>query len=197
MDWIKRDLNVNWHPYTQMKDCDKNPPIFIDRADGLKLYDDKGNWYYDTISSWWCNVCGHNHPVIMEAICKQTQQLDHVLFGGFTHKGAIELAERLVELTPQGLERVFYSDNGSTAIEVAMKMSFQYWQNIGVGGKTKFVSLDNAYHGDTIGAMSVSGVDAFNKKFSRLFCETYKVPTPLSFSISMGAGFRGKCKNVY
>lgn len=177
-DWIKRDLKVNWHPYTQMKECDSLPPIMVDRTEGLKIYDDSGNWYYDTISSWWCNIHGHNHPVVMKAIREQTKKIDHVLFAGFTHSGAIELAEKLVEITPVGLDRVFYSDNGSTAVEIAMKMSYQYWQNIGIEGKIKFVSLDCGYHGDTIGAMSVSGVDAFNKRFMPLFIETYKVPTP-------------------
>lgn len=177
-DWIRRDLDVNWHPYTQMKECESMPPILIDRAEGLKLYDVEGNWYYDTISSWWCNIHGHNHPDIMEAIRKQTEVLDHVLFAGFSHKPAIELSEKLVEISPEGLDRVFYSDNGSTAVEIAMKMAFQYWQNVGVEGKTKFVSLDQAYHGDTIGTMSVGGPGVFIDRFSPLFFESYKVPTP-------------------
>ena len=135
-NWIKKDLEFLWHPYTQMKDCVISPPILIERARGVKLYDDKGNFYYDTISSWWCNVHGHNHPKIKAAIQNQLNSLEHVLFADFTHKPAIQLAERLVSITPQNLTKVFYSDNGSTAIETALKMSLQYWRNSGsVSGK--------------------------------------------------------------
>jgi adenosylmethionine-8-amino-7-oxononanoate aminotransferase len=179
--WIKKDLKFNWHPYTQMKDCREAPPILIERTRGVKLYDSKGNFYYDSISSWWCNVHGHNHPKIKAAIKKQVDSLEHVLFAGFTHKPAIKLAEKLVSLTPESLSRVFFSDNGSTAVEVALKMSFQYWHNIGIKGKTKFVSLDAGYHGDTIGTMSVSGVDLFNKVFSPLFFRSFKVPAPYCY----------------
>lgn len=178
MDWIERDLAVNWHPYTQMQHAYEKPPVLIERARGLKLYDNKGSWYYDAISSWWCNIHGHNHPFIMEAIRAQTEVLDHVLFAGFTHRGAVELAEKLVAAAPERLTRAFFSDNGSTAVEVAMKMSFQYWQNKGTGSRTGFLSFDRGYHGDTIGAMSVSGVDVFNKRFAPLFCRTYKVTSP-------------------
>src|SRR3989338_9650615 len=159
--WIKKDLKYIWHPYTQMKDCKKYPPILIERAKGIKLYDDKGNFYYDTISSWWCNVHGHNHPRIKEAIKSQLNSLDHILFAGFTHKNAILLAQRLISIAPNGLTKIFFSDNGSTAVETALKISFQYWQNTGKAKKTKFVSLDLAYHGDTIGAMSVGGLGLF------------------------------------
>ena len=149
--WIKKDLKYNWHPYTQMRDCLKFPPILIEKARGVKLYDVRGKFYYDTISSWWCNVHGHNHPRIKEAIRKQLDKLEHVLFAGFTHKPAICLAEKLVALSPGNLSRVFFSDDGSTAVEVALKMSFQYWQNKKEKRKNKFVSLDLGYHGDTIG----------------------------------------------
>ena len=130
-DWIKKDLQHIWHPYTQMKDCRKWPPILIEKTKGIKLYDGKGNFYYDTISSWWCNVHGHNHPKIKQAIKKQFDSLDHILFAGFTHKPAITLAEKLLAISPRNLTRVFYSDNGSTAVETALKMSVQYWHNIG------------------------------------------------------------------
>ncbi len=178
---IERDLLYNWHPYTQMKDCEDMPPIPIKKAEGVKLFDYDGNSYYDTISSWWCNVHGHGHPAIVKAISDQVRSLEHVLFAGFTHEPAVGLAERLVKITPEGLTRVFYSDNGSTAVEVAMKMSFQYWLNSGLEGKTKFISLDRAYHGDTIGAMSVSGVDLYNKKFSPLFFDAFKAATPYCY----------------
>lgn len=184
--WIKRDLKHNWHPYTQMKHCEKHPPILIERARGIKIYDSKGKAYYDTISSWWCNVHGHNHPKIKQAIKKQLDKLEHILFAGFTHKAAIELAEKLVSITPARLTRVFFSDNGSTAVETALKMSFQYWKNIGVKKKTKFVSLDYGYHGDTIGAMSVSGVDLFNGIFSPLFFSSFKADSPYCYRCPAG-----------
>ncbi len=179
--WIKKDLEYNWHPYTQMQDCRKFPPILIEKARGVKLYDMRGKFYYDTISSWWCNVHGHNHPRIKQAIRKQLDQLEHVLFAGFTHKPAILLAEKLVALSPGSLKRVFFSDDGSTAVEVALKLSFQYWQNKKAKRKNKFVSLSLGYHGDTIGAMSVSGVDLFNKRFSSLFFDAYKVMSPYCY----------------
>jgi adenosylmethionine-8-amino-7-oxononanoate aminotransferase len=181
-NWIKKDLRYIWHPYTQMKDCRTiSRPILIEKANGIKLFDDSGNFYYDTISSWWCNVHGHNHPVIKKAISKQLKLLEHVLFAGFTHKPAISLAEKLITIGPGNLTKVFFSDNGSTAVEIALKISFQYWQNIGVKTKTKFLSLDHAYHGDTIGAMSVSGVDLFNNIFSPLFFESFKVISPYCY----------------
>jgi len=183
--WIKKDLKFIWHPYTQMKDCRSLPPILIERARGARLYDSKGNFYYDTISSWWCNVHGHNHPRIKDSIKKQLYYLEHVLFAGFTHKPAISLAEKLIFITPEKLTKVFFSDNGSTAVEVALKMSFQYWQNIGRPKKLRFVSLDNGYHGDTIGTMSVSGKNLFNKIFSPLFFSSFKVPSPYCYRCPM------------
>ena len=185
-EWIKRDLKHVWHPYTQMKDCGRVPPILIERAKGLRLYDNKGNVYYDTISSWWCNVHGHNHPKIRKAISKQLNMLEHVMFAGFTHKPAILLAERLVSITPNNLKKVFFSDNGSTAVETALKMSYQYWHNKGKKHKKKFLSLDYGYHGDTIGTMSISGVDMFNEIFSPLFFESFKAPSPYCYRCPMG-----------
>ncbi len=187
-NWIKKDLKYIWHPYTQMKDCRRFPPILIERAKGAKLYDNRGNFYYDTISSWWCNVHGHNHPRIKKAIKKQLDNLEHVLFAGFTHKSAILLAEKLISITPKNLKKIFFSDNGSTAVETALKISFQYWQNMGKRRKTKFVSLDRGYHGDTIGAMSVSGVGLFNEVFSPLFFSSFKVPAPYCYRCPEGKG---------
>ncbi len=184
-DWLGTDLKHIWHPYTQMKEALRLPPVLIARAKGIKLYDAKGKFYYDTISSWWCNVHGHNHPRIKAAIKKQVDVLEHVLFAGFTHKPAIELSSELIALTKNKFNRVFFSDNGSTSVEVALKMSFQYWQNIGRKGKTKFVSLDHGYHGDTIGAMSVSGLDLFNAVFSPLLFSSYKVPSPYCYRCPM------------
>lgn len=184
--WLQKDLQYIWHPYTQMKDCQEVPPILIEKAKGLKLYDIKGNYYYDTISSWWCNVHGHNRSAINKAIKKQLTDFEHVLFAGFTHKPAILLAERLLALVPSNLTKVFFSDNGSTSVEVAMKMSFQYWQNIGAKKKTKFISLDNGYHGDTIGTMSLGGVGLFNKVFAPLFFSSYKIPAPYCYRCPAG-----------
>ena len=185
-DWLKKDLKYIWHPYTQMKDCRKTPLILIEKAKGIKLFDAKGRFYYDTISSWWCNVHGHNHPKVNRAIRKQLNSLEHVLFAGFTHKPAILLAQNLISLVTRGLTKVFFSDNGSTSVEVALKMSFQYWQNNGCKRKKKFVSLSMGYHGDTIGTMSVSGIDLFNKVFSPLMFESLKVCSPYCYRCPMG-----------
>jgi len=189
--WIKKDLKYNWHPYTQMKGCHHLPPILIERAKGLKLYDAKGKYYYDTISSWWCTVHGHNHPLIKEAIKKQLDSLEHVLFAGFTHKPAILLAERRAGVTPWGLTKTFFSDDGSTAVETALKMSFQYWQNVGKRRKTRFVSSDYGYHGDTIGAMSISGVDSFNEVFKPLFFSSFKILSPYCYRCPVGKKYPG------
>jgi len=183
--WIKKDLRYNWHPYTQMKDCKDSPPILIEKAKGIKLYDSEGKIYYDSISSWWCNIHGHNHPKIKGAIKKQLDKLEHVLFAGFTHKPAILLSERLISIAPDRLSKVFFSDNGSTAVETALKMSFQYWHNKGMKTKTKFVSSDYGYHGDTIGTMSISGVDLFNEIFKSIFFSSFKVPAPYCYRCPM------------
>lgn len=184
--WLKKDRKFTWHPFTQAKDCRKRPPILIERAKGIKICDSAGRAYYDTISSWWCNVHGHNHPRIVSAINKQLKTLDHVLFAGFTHKPAIALAERLIGITPKGLTRVFFSDNGSTAVETALKMSLQYWRNTGEKKKTGFVCLDLAYHGDTCGAMSVGGDTVFNRAFKPLLFDTIKVSSPYCYRCPMG-----------
>jgi adenosylmethionine-8-amino-7-oxononanoate aminotransferase len=185
-DLLQKDLTYNWHPYTQMSMQQANPPLLIEKACGIKLYDASGRWYYDTISSWWCNIHGHLHPKIVNAVKQQLNTLDHTLFAGITHKTAIDLSERLVQLTPEGLQRVFYSDNGSTAVEVALKMSLQYWRNSGRPEKSKFVSFDRAYHGDTVGCMSVSGESAFTSAFTPLMFTGYKVPSPYCYRCPMG-----------
>lgn len=177
-DLIEKDLEYLWHPYTQMKECETLPPILIERAEGVRLYDSNGGFYYDTISSWWCNLHGHNHPKINRAIKEQLDSLEHVLFAGFTHRPAIQLAEALIAITPPNLKRVFFSDNGSTSVEVALKISFQYWQNIGESQRKRFISLKDAYHGDTIGAMSLSDVGLFNKIFDPLLFTSIKIPSP-------------------
>ncbi|KUG24535.1 adenosylmethionine-8-amino-7-oxononanoate aminotransferase [hydrocarbon metagenome] len=192
-DLIQKDLTYNWHPYTQMSIQQSNPPLLIEKARGIKLYDASGRWYYDTISSWWCNIHGHLHPRIVNAVKQQLDNLDHTLFAGITHKPAIELSERLIQISPDGLQRVFYSDNGSTAVEVALKMSVQYWRNSGRPEKSKFISFDRAYHGDTVGCMSVSGESIFTQAFTPFMFSGYKIPSPYCYRCPMGHTSKDTC----
>ncbi len=178
---LSLDRKYLWHPYTQMKDYKERYHILIKRAKGLKLYDYSGKYYYDTISSWWCNILGHNIPEIRNAVNKQLKNLEHTLFAGFTNEPAILLSKILADITHKNLTKVFYSDNGSTAVEVALKISFQYWKNKGINTKEKFIFLENGYHGDTIGAMSVSGVSQFNNVFKPLFFKSYSIPSPYCY----------------
>jgi adenosylmethionine---8-amino-7-oxononanoate aminotransferase len=162
MSLSERDTENIWHPYTQHKTSEK--PIGIVRGSGAYLFDEQGKKYIDAISSWWVNLHGHSHPYIAEKIHEQFLKLEHVIFAGFTHEPAVELAERLLKILPSNQKKVFYSDNGSTSVEVALKMAFQYWHNQGEA-KTKVIALKDAYHGDTFGAMSVSGRGAFTDPF--------------------------------
>ena len=175
MDLVERDLNVIWHPYTQMKTA--LPPIPIVRGEGACLYDADGKKYIDAVSSWWVNIHGHAHPHIAKKVAEQLTALEHVIFAGFTHEGAVELAERLLKLLPSNQKKAFYSDNGSTAIEVAIKMCLQYWHNKGTD-RNKIVAFKNAYHGDTFGAMAVSGRSAFTAPFDALLFEVEFIDLP-------------------
>lgn len=175
---LHKDRQRVWHPFTQMKDYAEQDHLLIEKAEGIYLYDADGNRYYDTVSSWWVNVHGHGHPRIKQAIARQLEEADHIMFSGFTHRPAIELADKLVELAPPGLGKVFYSDNGSTAVEVALKMSFQYWSHVGRPQKTKFAYLTNSYHGDTLGAVSVGGVDLFHSTFKPLLFDGFRIEGP-------------------
>jgi len=166
---------------TQMKDHERLPPIPIRRGKGVWIEDMDGNKYIDAISSWWVNLFGHSHPVINAAIKGQLEQLEHVLIAGFTHEPVVNLSERLVQITPAGLERCFYSDNGSCAIEVALKMSFHYWRNKGQYQKTKFISLNNSYHGETLGALSVGNVPLYKDTYAPLLLDTITAPSPDCF----------------
>ncbi|GAB4169358.1 MAG: adenosylmethionine--8-amino-7-oxononanoate transaminase [Calditrichia bacterium] len=172
---IRIDKKHIWHPFTQMKDYEQRHHIPIVRGKGMFLEDMNGNTYYDTISSWWTNLLGHSHPRINQVISEQVQQLEHVIFAGFTHPYATEMIEKLVHFLPEKLSRYFFSDNGSTAVEVAIKMAFQYFQNQGMTGKTRFVMLENAYHGDTLGAVSVGGIDVYHQLYKPLMFESFKV----------------------
>lgn len=161
-DWIKRDKQAIWHPFTPLKGMED--PLKIDKAEGVKLITEEGKEILDVISSWWVNIHGHAHPDLAKAISEQAHQLEHVIFAGFTHEPAIRLAERLIEILPDNQAKVFYSDNGSTAVEVGIKMAFQYFYNRGIV-KKKIIAIDGAYHGDTFGAMSVGERGPFTDPF--------------------------------
>ncbi|SIN67454.1 adenosylmethionine--8-amino-7-oxononanoate transaminase [Chitinophaga niabensis] len=173
----ERDKAVIWHPYTQMQTAPA--PIGIVRGEGALLFDENGNSYLDATSSWWVNIHGHAHPYITEKIAEQAAKLHHVIFAGYTHEPAVELAEKLLPVLPGSQQKLFYSDNGSTAVEVALKMTIQYWQNKGQV-KTRILAFRNAYHGDTFGAMSVSARSVFTRAFDEyLFDVTFlDVPAP-------------------
>ena len=178
---VATDRKHIWHPFTQMKDYEDIDPVVITRGKGIFIYDEAGNEYYDTISSWWVNILGHCHPRISNAVKKQLDTLEHVNFSGFTHPYATELIEELNDIMPEGMGRYFFSDNGSTAIEVAIKMAYQYWLNKGQPKKTKFVMLNNSYHGDTLGATSVGAVDIFHKIYKPLMFDSFRVKAPYEF----------------
>ena len=171
----ERDQNVIWHPYTQMQNAAS--PIPIVKGEGVYLFTDEGKKYLDAVSSWWVNIHGHSHPYIAKKVSEQLLQLEHVIFAGFTHPGAVELAERLLEILPPNQSKVFYSDNGSTAVEVALKMCFQYWSNQGKE-KVKTLAFQNSYHGDTFGAMAVSSRSAFTQPFEKLLFNVEFIDLP-------------------
>lgn len=173
--WAAWDKKYLWHPFTQMKDWLKDEPLVIEEAKGCYLKDTRGNWYLDGVSSLWVNVHGHRKKEIDGALKDQVNKLSHSTFLGLSNVPAIELAKELVSIAPNGLKKVFYSDNGSTSVEVALKMAYQYWQNIGRKGKTKIVHLENSYHGDTLGSVSVGGIDLFHKVYRGLIFETISV----------------------
>lgn len=183
---MARDLAVLWHPCTQMKDHESLPLIPIRRGEGVWLEDYDGNRYLDAISSWWVNLFGHANPRINAALGAQAADLEHVIFAGFSHAPAIELAERLVEITPPGLDRCFFADNGSAAVEVALKMSFHYWRNAGRGERRRFISLTNSYHGETLGALAVGHVPLYRETYGPLLMETINVAAPDCFARAPG-----------
>jgi adenosylmethionine-8-amino-7-oxononanoate aminotransferase len=168
------DHRYLWHPFTQQQGWVEEEPLVIERGEGTMLFDTEGRGYIDGVSSLWCNVHGHRHPVIDLAVHDQLQKVAHSTMLGLTHRPAIELARRLVEIAPPGLTRVFYSDSGSTATEIALKMAFQYWMQNGGEGRAKFVTLKDAYHGDTIGSVSIGGIDLFHSTYRPLLFDTVK-----------------------
>jgi len=178
---VERDLAVLWHPCSQMKDYETLPMIPIRRGRGVWLEDFDGKRYLDAISSWWVNLFGHSNPQINEAIRAQLDELEHVILAGFTHQPVLQLSEQLVAVTPPGLARCFYADNGSSAVEVAVKMSFHYWRNQGQTEKTRFVTLGNSYHGETLGALAVGNVQLYKDTYRPLLMDTLTVPSPDCF----------------
>ena len=172
---IAWDKNYLWHPFTQMYDWLAEDPVIIERGDGVYLFDIEGNRYIDGIASMWTNVHGHNHPNLNAAIKNQLDKIAHSSLLGYSNIPAIQLAHKLVEITPDGLNKVFYSDNGSTAIEIALKLAFQYWQHKGQLQRKRFIHFDKAYHGDTVGAMSVGGIDSFHSTFNSLLFKSIRV----------------------
>ena len=176
-----KDLKYIWHPCSQMKDYEKFPPIVIEKGKGVYLKDVNGKTYLDAVSSWWVNLFGHSNQRINDALYNQANTLEHVIFANFTHKPAIELCERIISISPNRLEKVFFGDNGSSAIEIALKLSFQYHQQIGKGKKTKFVNISDAYHGETIGALSVGDMDLYSKIYKPILIDSIKVEGPDCF----------------
>ncbi|MGD2063809.1 MAG: adenosylmethionine--8-amino-7-oxononanoate transaminase [Nitrospirota bacterium] len=178
-----------WHPFTQMKEWTVGPPVVIERADGCTLVDVEGREYLDGVSSLWCNVHGHNHPMINAAIRAQLGKVSHSTLLGLGSAPAAAFAGELIDVAPAGLTRVFYSDSGSTAVEVALKMAFQYWQQEAGDAhrdRKRFLCLTNAYHGDTVGAVSVGGIELFHKMFSPLLFESYHAPSPYCYRCPLG-----------
>jgi adenosylmethionine-8-amino-7-oxononanoate aminotransferase len=178
IDWDKRYI---WHPFTQMKDYMDMNPLVIEKGDGCYLIDIAGNKYIDGVSSLWVLVHGHGKKELVDAVEKQSKILCHSTLLGLANVPSILLAKKLIEIVPRGLSRVFYSDNGSTSVEIALKMAYQYWQQKGKKKKKRFISFTNAYHGDTIGSVSVGGIDLFHQVYGPLLFKTYKAPSPYCY----------------
>ncbi len=177
-----------WHPFTQMQSWMEEHPLIIERAEGCELIDTEGRRYLDGVSSLWVNVHGHGHPAIDAAIVEQLGRLAHSTFLGLTHPPAIELAARLAALAPGRLERVFFSENGAASVEVALKMAYSYWRHRGEERPT-FVRLENAYHGDTIGAVSIGGIDRFHETYRPLLFATAAIPSPYCYRCPLGLSY--------
>lgn len=186
-EFERKDKQYVWHPFTQMKSWEESPQLVIAAAEGVKLIDTQGKQYYDGVSSLWVNIHGHRKAKIDEAIIEQLGKIAHSTMLGLTNIPASELAEQLVAIAPAGFTKVFYSDDGSTAVEVAIKMAYQYWQHKGLPGKQKFITLAQAYHGDTLGTVSVGGIDIFHRIFKPLLFETIHVPSPSCYHCGLCA----------
>ncbi|HMA30413.1 MAG TPA: adenosylmethionine--8-amino-7-oxononanoate transaminase [Casimicrobiaceae bacterium] len=177
-DWALRSRDAVWHPCTQMKQHEEAPPVAIARASGAWLYDFDGRRYLDAVGSWWVNLFGHANPRINAALVAQLAELEHVMLAGFTHRPVIELSERLSALAPEGLSHAFYASDGASATEIALKMSFHYWKRQGAAGKTRYARLAGGYHGETVGALSVTDVALFREAYAPLLREHPVLPSP-------------------
>ncbi len=194
---IARDLRVLWHPCTQMQDHETLPPIPIRRGYGVWLEDFNGRRYIDAVSSWWVNLFGHANPRINAAIQTQLERLEHVLLAGFSHEPVIKLSEALTALAPPGLKRCFYADSGSAAIEIALKMSFHYWQNQGQKNRTQFISLANSYHGETLGALSVGDVALYKETYRPLLLQGRTVASPDCYYRAPGESYAAYSERAF
>lgn len=193
----RRDLRVVWHPCTQMKDHEQLPLIPVARGEGVWLHDFDGNRYLDAISSWWVNLFGHANPRINDALRAQLGRLEHVILAGFTHEPVLQLSERLTRLLPAGLTRCFYADNGSSAVEVAVKMSFHYWLNRGRADKRRFITLSNSYHGETLGALAVGDVELYKDTYRPLLMDVVTVPSPDCYLRAPGESWEAHSRRMF
>lgn len=193
----QRDLRHVWHPCTQMQDHETLPIVPIRRGEGVWLEDFDGKRYLDAVSSWWVNLFGHGHPHINGAIRDQLERIQHVMLAGFTHPPVVELSEQLVRVTPPGLDRCFYADNGSSAVEIALKMSFHYWRNVGHSRKQRFVTLGNSYHGETLGALAVGDVALYKETYAPLLLEAITVPSPDCFNREPGESWEAYSRRSF
>ena len=196
MNWQEEDLKYIWHPCSQMKDYETLPPIVIEKGDGINLYDIKGKCYKDVISSWWCNLLGHCNPRINAAMKKQLDTLEHVIFANFSHKTAITLCQELIKVLPKGLYKFNFADNGSSAIEMALKMSFQYHYQTGNPQKKRFMALSDAYHGETLAALAMGGVDLYTQLYKPLLMDVVRIEAPDCFRCPYGKHCEGHCESL-
>jgi len=194
---IQRDLSVLWHPCTQMKDHETLPLIPIRRGEGVWLEDFDGKRYIDAISSWWVNLFGHANPRINAAVREQLDLLEHVILAGFSHEPVIQLSERLIALTQPDLTHCFYADNGSAGIEVALKMSFHYWRNQGLLQKTKFVTLQDSYHGETLGTLAVGDVALYKEIYAPLLMQSLVAPSPAGCYADPGESYEDYARRQF
>ena len=192
-NWESRDLEYIWHPAAQMKDYEELPPMVIERAKGVWLYDVHGKKYLDIISSWWCNLFGHCNPIINQAVKEQIDRLEHVIFANFSNEPAIRLAEELAQIVPKGLAKFHFNDNGSSAVEAGLKMCFQYHLQTGHPERQKFMCLSEGYHGETIGALSVGSLDLYAQMYKPMMMENIHVEAPDCFRCPYGED-RGHCQ---
>ena len=196
--YVARDLAHVWHPCTQMKDHERELPLIpIRRGKGVWLEDFAGRRYLDAISSWWVNIFGHSNERINAAVRAQLEQLEQVILAGFTHEPVIQLSESLTAIAPAGLTRCFYADNGSSAVEVAVKMSFHYWRNVGRTGKRRFITLSNSYHGETLGALAVGNVELYKEIYRPLLMDVITVPSPDCFEREPGESWEAHTRRKF